>query len=384
MLDVVTDHPRAEELQAFGQGRLDPTSAAVVERHVAACDSCCRLLEDAPADSFVNQLRHAGPAAQASTADATGVTLAEPAVIPPELVDHPRYRVLGLIGQGGMGAVYRAEHRRMERPVALKVINPALVSNPAAVQRFQQEARATARLHHPNIVTAFDSDQAGDLHFLVMEYVEGHNLADLVGERGPLPVAEACDTVRQAALGLQHLHEAGLVHRDVKPHNLMRARDGVVKLLDCGLVRLAGGPQSESGPSGPAAAPSLTGAGAVMGTADYIAPEQAADPRTADVRSDIYALGCTLFHLLTGRPPFADGSVQDKLARHEREPLPALVELRPDAPPELAAVLVRMTAKKPADRYAAPAEVAAALAPFAAVCWPPRRCCSRRGSSRRE
>jgi WD40 repeat protein len=377
MLDVDTRHPSADELQAYGQGCLAPEAAAVVERHVGACASCCQVLESMPADSFVGRLRQAAPAA-VTTANADGGTLAEAHNIPPELTDHPRYLVRGLVGQGGMGAVYRAEHRRMERPVALKVINPGLIRNQATVDRFQQEVRTAAKLHHPNIVTAFDADQAGVLHFLVMEYVEGRSLADLIAERGSLPVAEACDYARQAALGLQHAHDQGMVHRDIKPHNLMVVSGGgpttsshhsqptthQVKILDFGLARLARTPDDASPGTAISTAP-LTGAGAVMGTADYIAPEQAADPRSADIRADIYSLGCTLFHLLTGRSPFPEGSVQDKLARHATAPLPPLTTLRPDAPAELAAILARMTEKNPADRYATPAEVAAALAPFA-------------------
>src|SRR5262249_45758756 len=156
---------------------------------------------------------------------------------PPGLADHPRYRVLELLGSGGMGAVYRAEHRRMERQVALKGMNPALMTRPAMVERFQREVKAAARLTHPNIVTAHDADQAGDAHFLVMEFVEGLSLAQQVQRQGPLPVPQACAYVRQAALGLQHAFERGMVHRDIKPHNLMLTAGGHVKILDFGLAR---------------------------------------------------------------------------------------------------------------------------------------------------
>src|SRR5262249_43273255 len=154
------------------------------------------------------------------------------------------------------------------------------------------------------IVTAHDADEAGGIHFLVMEYVEGQTLADVLAERGPLPVAEACEYIRQAALGLQHAHERGMVHRDIKPHNLMRTTDQQIKILDFGLARFARGSDAE-GAVGLAHATGLTGAGAVMGTADYIAPEQAEDSRSADIRADLYALGCTLYHLLAGAAPFA-------------------------------------------------------------------------------
>jgi serine/threonine protein kinase len=221
--------------------------------------------------------------------------------VPPELARHPRYRAIRLLGEGGMGAVYLAEHRRMKRVVALKVINPKFLSHPGALARFQQEVRAAAQLDHPNIVAAHDADQADGLHFLVMEYVEGQNLADYLAEKGPLPVAEACDAARQAALGLQHAHERGTVHRDVKPHNLMRAPSGRVKVLDFGLARLAAGPGDAAEDDEAPTAPHLTGAGAVVGTADYIAPEQARDAHGADGRADVYGLGCTLYHLLAGR-----------------------------------------------------------------------------------
>jgi len=289
--------------------------------------------------------------------------------IPAELRDHPRYRVLGLLGQGGMGAVYKAEHRQMGRAVALKVISPALVGSDAAVRRFRQEVQAAARLHHPNIVTAHDADEAGGLHFLIMEFLDGESLDEYLRRKGALPVAEACDYVRQAALGLQHAHEQGMVHRDVKPHNLMRTPDGRIKILDFGLARLGRAEDAPSLPTGPAASSQLTAAGAVMGTADYMAPEQAGDARSADIRADIYSLGCTLYHLLTGRVPYPDGSAMDKLTRHTAEPPPDLARLRPGLPAGVVAVVRKMMAKDPAARYRTPVEVAAALAPIAA----PRR-----------
>jgi Leucine-rich repeat (LRR) protein len=352
VIGSLTEHPDWKDLQAYGQGRLPPETIVALEEHLAGCANCCELLAKAPTDNFLSQLRAAED------------TLPHVPDIPPQLIDHPRYRVLGRISQGGMGAVYRAEHRHMERLVALKIIHPGLLRNPAAVPRFQQEMRAAARLRHANIVTAHDADQAGGLHFLVMEYVEGTSLAELVREHGPLPIADACSYARQAALGLQHAHEQGMVHRDIKPQNLM-LQDGVIKILDFGLARLA---QTAEGPpmgeavrrlSGP-----LTGVGAMMGTADYIAPEQAADPRSADIRADLYSLGCTLFHLLTGQPPFADAAMLEKLARHADTLLPLVISLRPEAPAGLDGTLARMTAKDPANRYRTPAEVAEALAPF--------------------
>src|SRR6266542_5874585 len=205
MPDRVAEHPIVEQLQAYTQGRLDAPDASAVEEHVLACETCCRALEGVPCDSFEERLRAAEQAAFATTTDGSSPTLTDPPGVPAELTDHPRYRILALVGRGGMGAVYKAQHRKMDRPVALKVITPALLRNPAAVSRFQQEVRAAARLDHPNLVRAHDADQAGELHFLVMEFVEGQTLADVVAGRGPMPAAEACGYTRQAAQGLQHL-----------------------------------------------------------------------------------------------------------------------------------------------------------------------------------
>ncbi len=296
-------------------------------------------------------------------------------IIPAELAEHTRYRILAVLGVGGMGAVYQAEHRLMERPVALKVIARQLVDDPAAVARFRREVKAAARLSHPNIVQAFDADQAGDLHFLVMEYVEGTDLARLIAERGPLPVARACSYIRQAALGLQHAFEHGMVHRDIKPHNLMRTPKGQIKILDFGLARFVRecAPTEELDETETTDLPSsndptgddmVTQFGSVMGTADFIAPEQAQDTHSADIRADIYSLGCTLYYLLAGQSPFPDGSFADKLQAHrDKQPRP-LSELRRDLPPPLLRILERMLAKDPDQRYQTPAEVAQALAPF--------------------
>src|SRR4029077_14546621 len=196
--------------------------------------------------------------------------------IPPELARHERYRVVRLLGEGGMGSVYEAEHCVMQRAVALKVISAAFTSRPATVERVRREVRAAARLSHPNIVTTYDAEDAGATLFLVMEYVEGVSLAQLVQQQGPLPVAEACAYIRQAALGLQHAHERGMVHRDVKPDNLIRTADGVVKVLDFGLATLT----AERGEG-------LTDKNVLMGPPDYMAPEQAMDARAADIRADV-------------------------------------------------------------------------------------------------
>jgi CheY-like chemotaxis protein len=296
--------------------------------------------------------------------------------IPADLVDHPRYRILELLGSGGMGTVYKARHRFMDRVVALKVINSNLVNRPALVERFQQEIQAAARLSHPNIVTAHDADRAGETHFLVMEFIDGVNLEQVLTQRGRLPVAEAVEYARQVALGLQHAHERGLVHRDVKPRNLMRAADGRIKILDFGLAhyvseRALGLVRRDDVDRDLAdtiyaarLSDRLTAAYAAMGTADYVAPEEVLDARQADIRADVYSLGATLYHLLAGRVPFPDRSLMDKLQAHlDREPAP-LTDVCPDVPAPLSAVVGRMLTKTPAGRYQTPAEVVLVLAPF--------------------
>jgi serine/threonine-protein kinase len=265
------------------------------------------------------------------------------------------YIILERLGEGGMGRVYKARNWKLGRVVALKVIRQERLANQDAVRRFRREIQAAAQLDHPNIVRAFDADQAGDTHFFVMEHVAGTDLKRLVEQRGPLPVAEACDYVRQAALGLQHAHERGLVHRDIKPSNLLLAA-GVVKLLDLGLVRLAH--RAEVAES----ASTLTEEGWVVGTPDYLAPEQASDSRKADIRSDLYSLGCTCYFLLAGQPPFPYGSPTDKVIKHAMLEPQALAQLRPEVPPAVTAVVRRLLAKRPEDRFQTPAELAATLA----------------------
>jgi serine/threonine protein kinase len=267
-----------------------------------------------------------------------------------------KYIILEPLGAGGMGAVYLCLHKIMRRPVAVKVLPAAQADDPGAVERFHREAQAVAQLRHPNIVGAHDVDRDGKFHFLVMEFVDGVSLQDLVRRRGPLDPIRAAHYVHQAALGLEHAHEAGLVHRDVKPANLLVDRQGVVKILDLGLARFFRDTRE-----------SVTqkyDGNAVLGTADYLAPEQAVDSHNVDIRCDIYSLGMTFYFLLAGRGPFQDGSVAEKLIWQQvRTPKP-IRELRPDVPEGLAAVLEKMIAKDPAQRYQTPAAAAAALAPW--------------------
>ncbi|MFO0843477.1 MAG: protein kinase [Gemmataceae bacterium] len=271
--------------------------------------------------------------------------------LPSELQALGKFEAIRKLGEGGMGAVFLARHTFLDRPVAIKVMSGAAVGHAEARERFLAEMRAGGRLHHPNVAQTIDAAQAGDTLFLVMEFVEGASLDRVVARKGPLPRRLACRCVRQAALGLQHAHERGMAHRDVKPANLMVARDGTVKVLDFGLARLPAA-QGQS---------RKTEFQTFMGTADYVAPEQAKDARTADTRSDIYSLGCTLYFLLAGRPPFEGATFIEVATKHVTdEPEPLL-----NLPAELWAVIARMMAKKREDRYQTPAEVAEALQPFA-------------------
>ena len=271
------------------------------------------------------------------------------------------YLLLDLIGEGGMGRVYKARHTRLGREEALKVIRKEKIAHPVVVQRFAQEVRAAAQLAHPNVVQAFDADEAGGVHFLSMEFVEGADLTKIVRSQGPLPVPVGCDYIRQAALGLQHAFEKKLVHRDVKPSNLLVTPRGQVKVLDLGLAMLNAAPGVEN-------ANRVTLEGLVLGTPDFLAPEQAQNPQAVDIRADVYALGATLFYILTGRVPFEGATPTDKLVKHVTAPPPSLCEVRPDAPPQLDLVIRWMMAKRPEDRPQTPAQVAQALTPF---CPPP-------------
>ena len=269
------------------------------------------------------------------------------------------YVLMDLLGEGGMGRVYKARHRLMNRVVALKVIRADLLRLGEARQRFLREIEAAARVWHPNLVTARDAAPIGESYVLVMEYVEGKTLAGVLQSAGVPPIRHACDWVRQAALGLHHAHEQGLIHRDLKPSNLLLTSKGnVVKVMDLGLARF-----ELLGERGPDDEP-LTESGVVIGTPDYLAPEQAVAPRSADARADIYSLGCTLYHLLTGRPPFPGGSLTQKLLWHQNADPPDPVRLRPSVPPELSHAVLKMMAKLPEQRYATAAEVASALAAF--------------------
>src|SRR5262249_33629918 len=249
---------------------------------------------------------------------------------------------------GGMGLVFKARHRTLGRVGALKILPPSFTRDRGAVLRFRREFEAAGRLRHPNLVAAFEADEDRGVHFLVMDYVQGINLDRLVGEHGPLPVAEAVDYLIQAAGGLEAPHEQGIVHRDSKPGNLRLGRAGTIPALDLGLARIVNpGNAFDSSVAG-----RLTQTGMYMGTVDYMAPEQAEDSHNVDHRADIYSLGCTLYFLLTGREPFPGPTVFKRMVAHQEHPAPSLRAIRPDVSPALEAAYQKMMAKRPEDRPA--------------------------------
>ena len=367
-----TSHPTDRTLQAYGLGQLDAASAESVDRHLEVCADCRqRVTVLSSSDGSAGRLREAQarPATYLDSVPSTeGLSLVGDApaaaspppasTLPPGLADHPDYEVLRELGQGGMGVVYLAQNTLMGRLEVLKVVSGHLVKRRGILERFLGEIRNAAKLHHPNIVAAYSAQRLGESFVLSMEYVEGFDLARLVKARGPLRVANACNYIHQAAVGLQHAHEHGMVHRDIKPGNLMLTRQGnraVVKLLDFGLAKV----QSEGAVDG-----GLTHEGQMLGTPDYIAPEQISNARCADIRADIYSLGCTLYYLLTGKPPFQGNSLYDILQAHHSMDATPLNQVRPDVPVQVAAIVAKMMAKEPERRFQEPREVALALKPF--------------------
>lgn len=266
------------------------------------------------------------------------------------------YEIIKQIGAGGMGQVYQARHLRMKRTVALKTLPSSLMDSIELQKRFQREVEAVAQLDHPNIVSAYDAGEADNVHYLVMQYVDGQDLMSLLNERQYLEPHVAVDSIIQAGRGLQFAHQHGVIHRDVKPSNLLVDRAGTVKILDMGLARFD---QPHDGDREQVS--ELTQQGSVMGTADYISPEQSLDARKADHRSDIYSLGCTLYHLLTGRPVFSGSTIQEKIFRHHRDPIPLASQFANGLPSELDRVLSKMLAKNPENRFQTMDDVLRAL-----------------------
>jgi len=268
-----------------------------------------------------------------------------------------KYKLLDVIGQGGMGAVLKAEQSSIKRMVALKVMAKELVRDEKAVSRFLREIQSAASLNHPHIVAAIDADCIGDRYFLVMDYVEGRDLKAWLKKYGPLPVSWSCEVIRQVALGLQHAHELGLVHRDIKPSNIMvtvnpQTGEPHAKIMDFGLSKLV----SETKVDGHS-----TQTGTIMGSPDYIAPEQARSAKEADIRADLFSLGCTLFQLLTGQLPFPGGTIMEKLMARATHVPPSVSSQRADVPLAVSEIVSRLLRLNPNERIQTPAELAARL-----------------------
>ncbi len=380
--------PSRADLIDFHSGKLSEASSESLGEHIDKCESCRSLLKafDAGDDKLEVALRsisRIGP-----RADASGLQRAESLVkaighdlsaVSSRLEGRPRlaldipesigpYQIVEKIGKGGMGTVYKALHSQLEKVVAIKILPSHEFQDSTLVERFRNEMRAVGQLEHHHIVRATDAGDIKGIHFLVMEYVEGKDLSRLMRELSSISVADACEIIRQAALGLQYAHDKHLVHRDVKPANLMLTRSylpgrdihGVVKILDLGLARLRtefGSPDTER----------LTVTGQMMGTLEYMAPEQGSDTRGVDRRADIYSLGATLYRLLTGRAPFPIsqyGSPMKMLTALATQAAPSIRQHRPDLPTGLVNVVDTMLARDPEDRYASAQEVAEALTPF--------------------
>ncbi len=421
---TAADCPSQEQLVAYANGCLDDETSELIAEHLDQCPACqsrltalgdgddtfvARLRQRPAADGYEeeHECREAAQRAQVLVAalvadrETAGTTAANDA-LPADLGTLGEYQLLEKLGEGGMGTVYKALQTKLDKTVALKVLPQQRTADPNAVARFEREMKAIGRLEHPNIVRALDAREIDGTHLLVMEYVAGIDLGDVSRLCGSLRIADACEVIRQAAEGLQYAHERGLIHRDLKPSNLILecgalsppltaagrgANDRVqqasepkaavaaspssqsgdkaphsktrIKILDFGLARLLGDQPGRA---------EVTGSGTAMGTADYVAPEQVSDSHSVDIRADIYSLGCTLYKLLAGRPPYVGPhykSPMEKMLAHLRDTPPPIGLLRTDVPAELAAVVERMMAKDPAARYTAPQQVAEALAPFA-------------------
>jgi len=303
------------------------------------------------------------------------------------------YLLLERLGEGASGLVFKARLRGAPDIVALKLIRPERLTNPVAVARFFREVEAAAMLQHPNVIILREVGQVGCTFYFAMQFIPGPNLARRVQRVGPLSIGEACDFIRQAALGLSHIHEHGVVHRDIKPSNLaiteildaqealdaeklgMPLVPGQVKVLDLGMARLC-----EVAVEGQPRQQALTRLGVVMGTMDYMAPEQGRDSRSVDARTDLYSLGCTLYFALTGKPPFPGGTPLQKLMHHQLDEPERIENLRPDVPPALAGIVRKLMAKNAAARFQTAAEVAAVLAAFCAAT-PPTAVIARAGEA---
>lgn len=357
-------HPSPSELAAFALGSLDEQRAAIIESHVYGCDQCADAVAQVPDDDFLKQLQLShhplGGASDSRTGanqyETVGVALDRYAGtdMAVNIREHPRFEVRRLIAEGAMGRVYLAQVRGKSEFCAIKVMRPEIANQPRKIERFLQESRIAEKLDHPNIARVIACESSGGSALIAMEFVEGRTLAQIVRQRGPLPLDEAREYLRQAAEGLAYAAKRGVVHRDIKPRNLIfEPRSGLIKIVDFGLGRLVDEQRTGS---------RLTREDEILGTLDYISPEQAMDSREAKEYSDIYSLGCTFYFLLAGGPPFSSKSAAGLLKKHESERPISIRTLRPEVPPAIADLLDRMMQKDPKLRPQSAQEVLGELA----------------------
>ena len=368
---AATVHPTDQDLLAYRAGKLEDAAAESMSKHLDDCSACQSriaglLSDDVPSRLGNDRELHAISAATRSqngdsNSDGGPAVAVEPPpaeALFPGLAEHPDYELIRELGRGGMGVVYLVRNKLMGRLEVLKVVGGHAAERPGVRDRFLREVQSAAKLQHKNIVAAYSAMRLDKGVVLAMEYIEGDDLAKVVNAGGPLPVTNACYLVYQAAMGLQHAHERGMVHRDIKPANLILARDherDVVKVLDFGLAKVTSEGQGDG---------ALTREGQMLGTPDFIAPEQIRDAQSADIRADIYSLGCTFYFLLTGGPPFRGEHLWDLYQAHLSMEADPLNLVRPEVPVELAALVAKMMAKEPRGRFQTPDEVAQALVPF--------------------
>ena len=394
--------PNPDELRSFVRCTVSEQRAELISEHLERCRTCEEMVVELERDGDTLADWIKAPAARPQFANESECQRLMQSLLGKTNLSLPDassgdvsfamfqslrdYQIVAKLGEGGMGAVFKAVHQRLKKTVALKVLPTSRIGDVAAVSRFEREMEVLGQLNHPNIVQALDAGEHDGQHYLVMEFVEGSDLSEVVRSCSPLSVADACELIAQAATGLQYAHEHGFVHRDIKPSNLMLSRESrissregsqlpgtqlsplashpCVKILDMGLARmLEHSPHSSEA----AASSEITTTGQIMGTLDYMAPEQGGDSHQVDIRADIYSLGATLYKLLTGQAPYAEHAqkspMQRLMAIAQHDP-PSIATKRADIPPKLAAVVHKMLAKNPDDRFATPSELVQALSPF--------------------